>query len=68
MIKIITRGHPLYKMTCEYCNCVFTFEDGDIRGSSATKYSVNCPDCKMVASFLDKTKYVITRGQEEIPE
>ena len=33
MIKVIKHGHAPYQMTCKNCECVFTFEDSDIKNN-----------------------------------
>lgn len=48
MIKILRHGHAQYKMTCKYCECVFTFEDSDIEcNNNQRDYSewIFCPEC-----------------------
>lgn len=48
MIKIIKHGHAQYKMTCEYCECIFTFEDSDIKNNECLWDPVEwvtCPEC-----------------------
>lgn len=37
MIKVIKHGHAQYKMTCRYCECVFTFEDSDIENNGSQR-------------------------------
>lgn len=48
MIKVIKHGHAQYKMTCKYCECVFTFEDSDIENNGSQRdweEWVTCPEC-----------------------
>ena len=48
MIKVIRHGHTQYKMTCRYCECVFTFEDSDIENNGCQRdwaEWVTCPEC-----------------------
>ena len=37
MIKVIKHGHAQYKMTCKYCECIFTFEDSDIENNGSQR-------------------------------
>lgn len=48
MIKIIKHGHEQYRMTCKYCECLFSFEDEDIKDNGNQRdYEewINCPEC-----------------------
>lgn len=50
MIKVIKHGHhhAPYQMTCKNCECVFTFEDYDIKGSVdrlGYEGCIYCPEC-----------------------
>jgi len=48
MIKIIKHGHEQYRMTCKYCECLFSFEDEDIKSNGSQRdYEewINCPEC-----------------------
>ena len=44
MIKIIKHGHEQYRTTCEYCECVFSFEDEDIQSSSRGRSGTGTSD------------------------
>ena len=48
MIKVIKHGHAQYRMTCKYCECVFTFEDSDIENNGCQwdwSQWITCPEC-----------------------
>lgn len=48
MIKVIKHGHAQYKITCHYCECIFSFEDEDIRNNGCQRDWVEwitCPEC-----------------------
>ena len=59
MIKIIKHGHPQYKLTCRYCECVFTFEEVDIQNNSCQwdwSEWVICPECNRQNEIYDKNQ------------
>lgn len=48
MIKIIKHGHAPYRGVCKSCECIFTFDDDDIKNNGGQKdyYEyIPCPDC-----------------------
>lgn len=48
MIKVIKHGHAQYKLTCEFCECIFTFEDSDIKNNGCQRdwsEFIACPEC-----------------------
>lgn len=62
MIKIIKHGHAPYQMTCKNCECVFTFEDYDIRTNKCQwgneKY-IYCPECEYPNLYVpEKDNYL----------
>ena len=43
MIKIVKQGETIFKMVCPQCNCIYTYEIGDIlTGLTEGTY---CPCC-----------------------
>lgn len=57
MIKIIKHGHAQYKLTCKYCECVFTFEDSDIKNNGCQWDLfewITCPECNRDNEIYDK--------------
>lgn len=67
MIQIIKPDkHERYKIECEYCGCVFTFEDVDILNNGSQKdydEKVICPFCHEDLWFNgNRSKYYIRRG------
>lgn len=64
MIKIIRNGqHARYQIECEYCGCLFTFEDEDISGNGCQwdyDEGVRCPFCDKDLWFNgSRSKYKI---------
>ena len=60
MIKIIKHGHAQYKMKCEYCECIFTFEDSDIHVSGDQRdwcEWIDCPECHRSLTIISREKY-----------
>lgn len=60
MIKIIKHGHAKYKMTCKYCECVFTFEDSDINSNHCQwdwSEWIDCPECHRSNSIENRTAF-----------
>ena len=61
MIKVIKHGHAQYVMTCEKCECVFTYEDEDIESNNCQfDYCqwITCPECKFRNEKNLKQKYL----------
>lgn len=60
MIKIIKHGHAQYRMTCEYCECIFTFEDSDIQTDGNQRdwtEWIDCPECKRRNYIRQRDRY-----------
>jgi len=58
MIKIIKHGHEQYRMTCKYCECLFSFEDEDIHNNGSQRdweEWVVCPECKRNNMIKDRS-------------
>jgi len=60
MIKVIKHGHAQYKITCKYCECVFTFDDSDIENNGCQwdwEEWVTCPECHMQNELTAKSAF-----------
>ena len=67
MIKILKHGHAQYKMTCKYCECVFTFEDVDIHNNASQRdwrEWVNCPDCSKSNDIPNRSTFKFHQFQD----
>ena len=59
MIKVIKHGHAQYQATCKYCECIFTFEDCDIKNNSCQwdwSEWIVCPECGRGNKIYNKNK------------
>lgn len=59
MIKIIKNGYEQYRMTCQFCECVFSFEDSDIisSGNQRDWYEwICCPGCKR-KNYIERREF-----------
>lgn len=60
MIKVVKHGHAPYRMTCRNCECVFTFEDSDIKNNGCQwdycEY-IYCPECRTQNDISSRDKY-----------
>ena len=59
MIKVIKHGHPQYKITCKFCECVFTFDGKDIRNNGCQwdwAEWVVCPECNRPNEIYSRSK------------
>lgn len=60
MIKVIRHGHEQYRMTCKYCECLFSFEDSDIQNNGSQRdWSewIVCPECHRHNEITKRSKY-----------
>lgn len=60
MIKVIKHGHEQYRMACKYCECLFSFEDSDIRNNGSQidwEEYITCPECKRRNEITSHSKY-----------
>lgn len=49
MITVLKHGKPRYQMTCDTCECVFTFEEEDIQNKEFSPEFfpwIKCPECQ----------------------
>lgn len=59
MITVVKHGHAQYQLTCKFCECIFTFEDEDIRNNGCQRdWSewVVCPECNRQNEIYDRNK------------
>lgn len=59
MIKVIKHGHPQYKLTCKFCECVFTFDGEDIRNNGCQwdwAEWIVCPECNRQNEIYSRSK------------
>lgn len=60
MIKVIKSGHAQYKMTCKYCECIFSFEDNDIENTGCQwdwSEWIVCPECHRENEIVTRSAY-----------
>lgn len=60
MIKVVKHGHAPYQMICNHCECVFTFEDEDIKNNGCQRdYEeyIYCPECKVRLIIHNRFNY-----------
>ena len=60
MVKVIKHGHEQYRMTCRFCECIFSFEDADIKTSGDQRdwcEWIYCPECKRLNDIERRETY-----------
>lgn len=70
MFKIITPGHRVYRKTCYYCQCIFTFEEEDVKKEEICDRGVSygfeewikCPYCERRLD-VDKTDIYVDKKE-----
>lgn len=67
MIKIIKHGHVQYRMTCEFCDCLFSFEDSDIKFSGNQRdwiEYIECPECGHEIDIVNRAFYKFKESKD----
>lgn len=65
MIKVVKHGHAPYMMTCKNCECVFTFEDSDIKNNGCQwdwEEYIYCPECKQQNTIHSRKDYKTSKN------
>ena len=67
MIKVIKHGHEQYRATCKYCECVFSFEDEDIRNNGSQRdweEWITCPECNRKNEIPNRSAFKFQQFQD----
>ena len=67
MITILKHGHAQYCMTCSKCECVFTFEDSDIKNNGCQRdWSewITCPECGHKNTINNRASFKYRGGND----
>lgn len=60
MKQIIKHGHAQYRITCPFCECIFTFEDEDIEDNGCQwdyEEWLICPECGRPITILSRQEH-----------
>lgn len=62
ILEIKPKTQKTYIIECTYCNCVFTYQDEDIKTSPYPQFDgydpyIKCPNCDNIIDNPDKKKY-----------
>ena len=65
MIKIIKKSPENYIMTCDKCDCVFSYELSDVHLDYYCRPAVICPNCKKVNDHDNRKRQTTTSLRED---